>query len=59
MNLNNGFKKKQSGLAISINNMTQVKTRITQVLITVHNATIYVNFNNSIAFDSLKIVKMF
>jgi hypothetical protein len=32
---------------------------ITQVLITLYNATIYVNFNKTIAFDSLKLVKMF
>jgi hypothetical protein len=30
-----------------------------QVLITVYNASIYVHFNNTIAFDSLKLVKMF
>jgi hypothetical protein len=28
-------------------------------LITVYNATVYVNFNDTIAFDSLKLVKMF
>jgi hypothetical protein len=32
---------------------------ITRVLITVYNATIYVNFNNTIAFDSLKVVVRF
>jgi hypothetical protein len=32
---------------------------ISQVLITVYNATIYVNFNNTIAFNSLKLVKIF
>jgi hypothetical protein len=32
---------------------------ITQVLITVYNATIYVNFNDLVAFDSLILVKMF
>jgi hypothetical protein len=31
---------------------------ITQDLITVYNATLYVNFNNTTAFDSLKLVKM-
>jgi hypothetical protein len=33
--------------------------RITQVLITVDNAIIYVHFNNPIASDSLKLVKIF
>jgi hypothetical protein len=32
---------------------------ITQVMITVYNVTIYANFNNTIAFDSLKLAKMF
>jgi hypothetical protein len=36
-----------------------IGTYITQVLITVYNATIYANFNNTIAFDSLKLAKRF
>jgi hypothetical protein len=41
--------------------ITEVKKvgLVIQVLITVYNATIYVNFNNTIAFDSLKLVKCF
>jgi hypothetical protein len=31
-----------------------LNNEITQVLITVYNANMYVNFNNTIAFDSLK-----
>jgi hypothetical protein len=33
--------------------------KITQALITVYNATIYANFNNTIAFDLLKLAKIF
>jgi hypothetical protein len=35
------------------------KGKITEVLTIVYNATIYINFNNTVAFDSLKSVKMF
>jgi hypothetical protein len=40
-------------------NFYQIHFNFTQVLITVYNATIYGNFNNTIAFDSLKLAKMF
>jgi hypothetical protein len=48
-------KKKKKKVAIFIKLFSEHLLAITQVLITIYNATIYVNFNNTIAFTSLKL----